>query len=120
MAPHAGVCTIENSPRKIHDLFPLLSSREESILSNEIAYGLKKSYHLNTKGGGFFFAFFFFFFQFFKAEVKLTGLIIIASVLGQVAFQVETAEYIRQFPASYPRVGNLGLPLLCVTLIAKY
>lgn len=60
MAPHAGVCTIANSPRKIQDLFPLLSGREESILSNEIAYDLKKSYHLNTKGGGFFFAFFFF------------------------------------------------------------
>lgn len=56
----ASAGATENSPGKIQDLFPVLSGIKVSILSNEIAYGLKNSYAMSTKGWGFFFAVFFF------------------------------------------------------------
>ena len=48
MAPRARACSIQNSPGKIQDLLPVLSGSK--VLSDEIAYGLKNSYDLSTKG----------------------------------------------------------------------
>lgn len=85
MAPRAGACSVENSPREIQDLFLGLSGSKVSALSNEIAHGLKNSYDLNAKGLGLFLCFFLFS-NLFKAEITLTGLIIIGSVLWQVQY----------------------------------